>query len=242
MTVIRDTVPFRRFRFGPVGVMSSIAVWLIMCVAITSATTPAIDPPSMHAAMHAALAPSVSASHRARVRADLEMGQAFHIIVAQPSGAFVPGTTIEVGRDRPGWDYADFDVDSPEECQKACLNDRDCLAFTVNQDNHCWLKNDVPDWVWNDCCTSGIRTETTGRGTTVEWGVDRPRSDYDRIELNRADPGLCQRKCLGDPKCRTFVYKAPGYEGKYSPPLCYLKASTPRAVGDECCVAGAKTR
>jgi hypothetical protein len=42
--------------------------------------------------------------------------------------------------DRPGNDYVDFDIDSPQSCRDACEADVACRAFTF-RGGHCWLKN-----------------------------------------------------------------------------------------------------
>jgi len=59
---------------------------------------------------------------------------------------------MEVGVDRPGGDYEDFDVSGgAEACRRRCLDDDRCQAWTfVGPDapdgaGHCWLKDQIPD-------------------------------------------------------------------------------------------------
>ena len=67
--------------------------------------------------------------------------------------------------DRPGSDYKNFDLNSPDPslCQQACAGDPNCKAFTFvkpgiqGPNARCWLKNTVPAPVSNTCCTSGVK-------------------------------------------------------------------------------------
>jgi len=79
---------------------------------------------------------------------------------------------LELGTDRPGMDYKDFDLSSPDPklCEDACKADSPkCKAFTYVKPGiqgpsaRCWLKSGVPAAVKNDCCVSGIK----GRGAFV---------------------------------------------------------------------------
>lgn len=87
------------------------------------------------------------------------------LLLALPAlAAEPPPGAWEFGTDRPGGDYADFNLkrDDPGLCQARCLADAQCLAWTyvapgVQGDlAHCWLKSSVPDPVPRDCCVSGI--------------------------------------------------------------------------------------
>ncbi|MFP4597090.1 MAG: PAN domain-containing protein [Persicimonas sp.] len=68
--------------------------------------------------------------------------------------------------ERPGADFRDFEMDrpTPEGCQEACQNLRECEAFTYKrpgqdgQKAHCYLKNQVPEPVADrECCISGVK-------------------------------------------------------------------------------------
>jgi len=59
---------------------------------------------------------------------------------------------MDVGVDRPGGDYEDFDVsDGAKACRQRCLDDDRCQAWTfVGPDapagtGHCWLKDQIPE-------------------------------------------------------------------------------------------------
>lgn len=72
--------------------------------------------------------------------------------------------TFEIGFDRPGLDYSNFELVNPRAilCQWSCQKDRRCRAWTYvkpgfqGRNARCWLKHSVPAPVRNTCCTSGI--------------------------------------------------------------------------------------
>jgi len=72
--------------------------------------------------------------------------------------------SMERNTDRPGSDYAHFDLSQPDPqlCQQKCQDETDCKAWTyvkpgiTGSKAHCWLKSAVPDAVPNPDCTSGI--------------------------------------------------------------------------------------
>jgi hypothetical protein len=73
---------------------------------------------------------------------------------------------MEWGMDRPGQDYFNFVPRSadPGECQRKCVNDRRCKAWTYVQPNtiqgpqpRCWLKYGVPRQRQDPCCVSGVK-------------------------------------------------------------------------------------
>lgn len=80
------------------------------------------------------------------------------------AGATASADTFEIGWDRPGYDYSNFELRNPREilCQWRCQQDRRCRAWTFVNPGlqgayaRCWLKNRVPRPVRNSCCTSGI--------------------------------------------------------------------------------------
>jgi hypothetical protein len=73
-------------------------------------------------------------------------------------------TTFEINVDRPGLDYANFDLPQAQarDCQQACLNERQCSAWTYVRPGYqgpaarCWLKYNIPQSVPSDCCVSGV--------------------------------------------------------------------------------------
>lgn len=69
---------------------------------------------------------------------------------------------------RPGMDYKDFDLSSPDPnlCRSACLSESGCLAYTYVKPGiqgasaHCWLKSGVPPAQADTCCISGVKPVT----------------------------------------------------------------------------------
>jgi PAN domain len=109
-------------------------------------------------------------------------------IVAQPgpvgSGSYGPPPGLEPGTNRRGSDYRNFDlpVPRPEDCQSACMNEPQCVAFTyVNPgvqgpNPRCWLKDNVPAPQADDCCVSG--TKAAGGPPPSAWqGAPPPPSN-----------------------------------------------------------------
>ena len=78
------------------------------------------------------------------------------------------GSTTEPSTDRPGLDYAGYDLPSPgpELCRKACDSDTKCKAYTYVKPDvqgplaRCYLKYQVPAAQANECCVSGVKTTT----------------------------------------------------------------------------------
>jgi hypothetical protein len=66
--------------------------------------------------------------------------------------------------DRPGGDYANFDLNGtyPSDCRDACAKDGRCQAWTYVQPGvqgpkaRCWLKSSVPPARPNTCCISEV--------------------------------------------------------------------------------------
>jgi hypothetical protein len=85
---------------------------------------------------------------------------------------------MENNTDRPGSDYRDFDLATPDPnlCFLACNSESQCKAFTYvrpgyqGSNAHCWLKNNIPNPVAADCCISGVKELT--RDTNATPSVD----------------------------------------------------------------------
>jgi hypothetical protein len=81
------------------------------------------------------------------------------------SGGDISQVTMEFNTNRPGQDYKNFELDTPdpELCQKACANDSNCQAYTYVKPGiqgakaRCWLKKAVPPTRSNKCCVSGVK-------------------------------------------------------------------------------------
>ena len=71
---------------------------------------------------------------------------------------------MEMNTDRPGMDYKDFDLSSPDPtlCENSCQQDQTCKAWTYvkpgvqGQMARCCLKSDVPATREGNCCVSGV--------------------------------------------------------------------------------------
>lgn len=81
----------------------------------------------------------------------------------------VPGIAyvMEIGTDRPGMNYRNFDLERnhPALCERECLEDPACQAWTYVKPGiqgpkaRCWLKNGIPAAVKNPCCVSGFKQQ-----------------------------------------------------------------------------------
>ena len=170
------------------------------------------------------------------------------------------GITMEDNTDRPGQDYKNFELDTPdpELCQEACANDPNCQAYTYVKPGiqgakaRCWLKKTVPPARNNNCCVSGVKTAQADIPKSPQgggsWGIspsvslepdtNRPGKDYKNFELDTPDPGLCQKACADDPNCQAYTYVKPGIQGAKA--RCWLKKTVPPAQSNNCCVSGVK--
>jgi hypothetical protein len=71
---------------------------------------------------------------------------------------------------------------------------------------------------------------------SVEPGIDRPGEDYDHFAVPDADPKQCSAACETDHRCAAYTYVRPGLQGPDA--ICWLKASVPQPVQNECCISG----
>jgi 1-phosphatidylinositol phosphodiesterase len=159
---------------------------------------------------------------------------------------------MEVNIDRPGSDFANFDLPQarPHLCKEACMRDARCAAFTYVNPNvqgpnaRCWLKNAVPNPVTNTCCMSGVKGQHAGAwappamGPGFEQNTDRPGYDFSNFDLPQANPALCRDACMRNGQCRAFTYVNPGVQGPNA--RCWLKNDLPRATPSNCCISGVK--
>ena len=88
----------------------------------------------------------------------------------------------------------------------------------------CWLKNNVPARVQDNCCVSGVRGAgvVEPRNNAVETSIDRLGGDYRNFGLKSGDgEDACKAACTDDNKCRAWTYARPGYVSKEA--HCFLK-------------------
>jgi hypothetical protein len=75
--------------------------------------------------------------------------------------------TFEPNMNRPGGDYKNFEVRSPDDCQTGCLQDVRCKAWTWVKKGiqgpaaRCWLKTSQPAPVPDKNCVSGRKGGST---------------------------------------------------------------------------------
>jgi hypothetical protein len=86
-----------------------------------------------------------------------------------PAGAAAPAAKpaarLERGTNRPGGDYSNFALDSPDPsgCRMACEQEERCRAFTYTAPGvmgelaYCALKDSVPPATPSSCCVSGVK-------------------------------------------------------------------------------------
>jgi hypothetical protein len=118
----------------------------------------------------------------------------------------------EVGVDRPGADYSNFQSSSYTDCARSCAIDARCRAYTfvnnsVATNKRCWLKEGVPSarLAGNQNIISDVR-----RG--FEIGRDRPGSDIPNGTFaipSNPDPAICQAACESRSDCQAWTYVPP---------------------------------
>ncbi|MES2537610.1 MAG: PAN domain-containing protein [Pseudomonadota bacterium] len=145
---------------------------------------------------------------------------------------------FEYGTDRPGSDYSNFELQTPNPamCAARCSNDAQCQAWSYVQPGvqgtlaRCWLKNAVPPATAAAFAVSGVRS--------FEYDTDRPGSDYSNFELTQADPAACAARCAGDAQCQGWTYVMPGVQGPSA--HCWLKNAVPPSVAADFAVSGVR--
>src|SRR3979409_32828 len=152
---------------------------------------------------------------------------AFVVAVTATRGAYA-----QANFDRPGGDYQSALVASgdPADCALVCERDRRCRAWSFNYPTDvaggavCWLKNNVPARIQDNCCVSGVRGAgvVEPRNAAEENAIDRFGGDYRNFGLKGGDgDDVCKAACTDDNKCRAWTYARPGYIGRDA--HCFLK-------------------
>jgi hypothetical protein len=147
-------------------------------------------------------------------------------------GAGTRPAQAQANFDRPGGDYQRAPVPSgdPADCALLCERDRRCRSWSFNYPTDvaggavCWLKNNVPARIQDNCCVSGVRGAgvVEPRNDAIETSIDRFGGDYRNFDLKGGDgEDACKAACTADNKCRAWTYARPGYAGKAA--HCFLK-------------------
>jgi hypothetical protein len=151
------------------------------------------------------------------------------------------------GFDRRGGDYTSVPIRNgdPADCAARCERDARCRAWsfsyprTENTLAICWLKNNVPPRLEDQCCVSGVRGAgvVERREGPLEISIDRLGGDYRYFEI-AADPtgDACKAACEAENKCRAWTYVRPGYITPF--PRCYLKDKLKPPRRKPCCISG----
>ena len=147
--------------------------------------------------------------------------------------ADTPDATYEENSDRPGSDYRSFDLPNadPRLCQKTCIDETMCRAWVYrkpgNGQPHCWLKDHAPALRSDNVNIAGTVVRVLQyTEPTYEANINRPGSDYRDFDLPNADPRLCQKTCIGEARCRAWVYGKPESRAD-NHPHCWLKEHVP---------------
>ena len=152
--------------------------------------------------------------------------------------------------DRPGFDYANFDIfpappflSAEANCMERCRRDLSapCLAWTFvkpgiqGPNARCWLKNRIPAARANNCCVSGVDPKPN------EPDTNRPGSDYLSFDLVGNDQLVqCVGQCSSRPKCVAWTFVRAGVQGPRA--RCWLKNALPAAQFSGCCISGISQR
>lgn len=75
----------------------------------------------------------------------------------------------------------------------------------------------------------------------LQFGTDRPGSDYKSFDLPYPDYKLCQKACKEDRKCKAWAYVKP-FTVQGPMPRCWLKNTIPPAVKNSAVISGYKKR
>ncbi len=81
------------------------------------------------------------------------------------------------------------------------------------------------------------------RSLTMEFGADRPGSDYKNFEMNTNDPLWCQVSCAQDDKCKAYTFVPAGiltFESRGPVGRCYLKSKVPKQTQYKGLISGKK--
>ncbi|MFY9820948.1 MAG: PAN domain-containing protein [Thermoanaerobaculia bacterium] len=151
------------------------------------------------------------------------LGIVLAMIVLSPS-VQAQNVSEEPQLDRPGGDYTNFRTTDLRDCQRACVRDRRCAAYSFNSVNSvCYLKDQVTKTSRDSRTISGVK-EGYGGGPgpgpggggslSEERGSDYRGGDYTNFRSRGL--GDCQDACRRDRRCQAYTFN--GRTG-----VCYLK-------------------
>lgn len=119
------------------------------------------------------------------------MGKIFFALSLLFASTVAKADSFEIGWDRPGLDYYNYEMNNPREilCQWKCQQDGRCRAWTFVKPGiqgklaRCWLKHAVPKAVRNSCCTSGYIGRAEDSDLSVEDEQLAPIEDEDLSDV-----------------------------------------------------------
>jgi hypothetical protein len=153
----------------------------------------------------------------------------------------------QIGYDRPGGDYSQFQVASgdPAVCAARCEREARCRAWSFsypssgNPVGTCWLKREVRPRVKSSCCVSGVHGAGViqPRSRSLEFSIDRYGGDFRMFETKPDPRGKpCADACEADKRCRAWTYRRQGYGAPVA--RCFLKDKVTRPRSRPCCISG----
>jgi hypothetical protein len=83
-----------------------------------------------------------------------------------------------------------------------------------------------------------VAVATTSKMSPLEFNTNRWGSDYNHVDLENADPKLCEAECKQDSKCKAWTYVKPGIQNAQA--RCWLKEYVVQPAPDNCCISGVK--
>ena len=147
--------------------------------------------------------------------------------------------TYEKDTDRGGSDIdAVWSLNpSPEVCASLCDKRGECKAWTYVPPGvqnvvlaRCWLKNDIPAKDRRTGLVSGVKG--------LEYGIDRPGSDFKKILLPKDDAAACRVHCAFNSQCKAWTFVKAGVQKNQA--VCWLKKTKPARKKSDCCVSGVR--
>jgi hypothetical protein len=169
------------------------------------------------------------------------------LLWAAAAMAGIAPASAQSGFDRPGGDYASAAVPGgdPAVCAARCERDKGCRSWSFSYPSPsgepamCWLKRDIGRRVPASCCVSGVRGGAVKEPQLgeLEFSIDRTGGDYRNFETTAELRGkACAAACQGEPRCRAWTYRRPGYGT--AAPRCYLKDTIKPPRQRPCCISG----
>ncbi len=133
----------------------------------------------------------------------------------QTTAAQTLWSTMDVGWDHNGSDYANVPSDSPQQCSKACIDANPTCQTWTHVAGRCYLKNATPDVIQSPSATTGQVLKANE--SSIYGAVGRNGDDYRRQPAGSASE--CATACMNErSRCRSWTF---------GDQTCYLKSAVP---------------